>query len=121
MVLASKIESYTTAFSFGDGAISWPRKRIAATMEAATSRAPSVLAAGRFLAHAGFCLGVPLAISSPEYRYVFQQQEQVTSAALPGGVSSGFMCSAWGSVAKQTITHPQPLHVTIQGEDIRQG
>ena len=34
-----------------------PRNRIAATMEAATSRTPAVLDAGRFLAHTGVLPG----------------------------------------------------------------
>jgi hypothetical protein len=73
--------------------MSCPRRRIAATMEAATSRAPSDFAGIRLRTHAAFCFGVPRAMSFPAYRKVFQQHEHVTWADSPGGFSAGFMCS----------------------------
>jgi len=60
------MDSFTTQVSLGMGRTSWPLSRIAATMEAATSSAPSDFAAGRLRPHAEFGFGVPRAISFAE-------------------------------------------------------
>jgi hypothetical protein len=59
-IFASAIESETTDTTFGDDVTGSPRNLIAATIVAATSRAPSSGWRCTFLRHAGFLVGTTL-------------------------------------------------------------
>jgi hypothetical protein len=110
------------ALSLGDGLISWPRNRIAATTLAAI-RMASLVFGSRLagLAHEGFCFGAPRVICVSLYRYAFQQHELVTTAEDRGGLADGCLCSVWGSMAKHVMEQPQPVQLTTQAEDIGKG
>jgi hypothetical protein len=66
-ILASRTESEIVATTFGDCVIGSPRNRIAATIDAATTTAPSIFPFGTcFRWHKGLRLETPRTISFPE-------------------------------------------------------